>query len=64
VLNHHDEAENCCKRAIAILEKANGDPRELATALDDYAAVLKNMGKADDAAKLEARAVTLRDSVK
>ena len=48
----------------AIYDRAGGDPAEVATALEDYAAVLRKAGDDVEAEKLETRARTLRDSIK
>ena len=61
--DHPVEAEACCKRAVSIYEQIGNDPLDLATALEDYAAVLSKMGRASEAEKLVARARSLRESV-
>ena len=62
--DHQAEAEECCKRAVDIFERAGGDPLDMAAALEDYAAVLRKSGNNAEAEKLEARAKTLRESLK
>ena len=42
-LDHKAEAEDCCKRSVAILERTGGDPLDLAIALEDYAAVQRRL---------------------
>ena len=54
--DHPAEAEACCKRAVSIYEQLGDDPLDMATALEDYAAVLRKTGRGPDAEKLEARA--------
>ncbi len=58
---NYAEAEPLYKRALAILEKTLGSehPR-VATALKNYAALLRETGRSDEAAKMEARAKAIR----
>ena len=58
--DHPAEAEACCKRAVSIYEQIGDDPLDLATALEDYAAVLRKTGRNTEAEKLVARARSLR----
>ena len=58
----NDEAESCCKQALATYEKAPGaDPLGFAKALEEYATVLRNTNRAAQAEKLETRAKALRE---
>ncbi len=55
------EAEPLYKRALAISEKALGpDHPNVATSLENYAAVLRKTGRTSEAANIEARAKTIR----
>ena len=56
-----DEAESCCKRAVTIQEKA-ADPIGTAKALENYAEVLRKLKRPSEAAPLEERARTLRET--
>ncbi len=54
-------AEPLYKRALAIWEKALGPEHpDVATALENYAALLRKAGRGEEAAKLEARAKAIR----
>ena len=55
------EAEPLYKRALAILEKALGpDHPDVATTLENYAALLRKTGRTTEATKMEARAKAVR----
>ncbi len=55
------EAEPLIKRALAIWEEALGPEHpHVATALENYAALLRKTGRDNEAAKLEARAKAIR----
>ncbi len=55
------KAEPLYQRALAIAEKALGpDHPHVATALENYAALLRKTGRGNEAAKLEARAKAIR----
>ncbi len=55
------EAEPLYKRALAIVEKALGPEHpDLATSLENYAALLRKTGHATLATKMEARAKAIR----
>jgi tetratricopeptide (TPR) repeat protein len=60
----HVEAEECCKRAVDVYERSGVDPAELATALEDYAVLLRKVGRNADAEKAETRARSLREPAK
>ncbi len=54
-------AEPLVKRALAIAEKALGpDHPHVATALENYAALLRKTGRSTEADTLEARAKAIR----
>jgi hypothetical protein len=56
------EAERLYKRAMEIFEKALWPERpEVATILENYAALLRETNCEDEAVKLEARAKAIRD---
>ena len=56
------EAEPLHKRSLAILEKALGPEHpNVATSLENYAALLRETGRTAEADKLEARAKAIRD---
>ncbi len=55
------EAEPLYKRALAILEKALGpDHPDVATTLENYAALLRKTGRTTEATKMEARGKAVR----
>ena len=55
------EAEPLYQRALAIREKALGPEHpEVATVLENYAPLLRKIGKDAEVAELEARASTIR----
>ncbi len=55
------EAEPLLKRALAIVEKALGPEHpDVAASLENYAALLRETGRSDEAAKMEARAEAIR----
>ncbi len=55
------EAEQLHQRSLAIYEKARGpDHPDVATVLENYADLLSKTGRADEAAKMEARAQAIR----
>lgn len=54
------DAEPILQRAIAILEKPSAKKADLAKALDQYAGVLKLLNRPDEAAKVTARAASLK----
>ena len=57
----YSEAEPLYARALTIREKTL-DPEhpDLATSLENYAALLRQTGRADEAARMEARAKAIR----
>ena len=58
---NYAEAEPLYRRALAIIEKALGPEHpNLATSLENYAALLRKTGRADEAAEMEARAKAIR----
>ena len=55
------EAEPLYKRALAIREKALGPEHpDVATSLENYAALLRETARVDEAERLEARAKAIR----
>ncbi len=57
----YDEAEPLFKRSLAIRKKALGpDHPEVATILENYAAMLREAGRTVEAVKMEARAKAIR----
>ncbi len=55
------EAEPLYKRSLAIREKALGPQHpDVAQSLENYAALLRNMNREDEVAKMEARAKAIR----
>ncbi len=55
------EAEPLYKRSLAIREKTLGSEHpQVATSLENYAALLRKTGRGGEAAKLEARAKAIR----
>ncbi len=61
VQGNYAEAEPLYKRALAIWEKALGPEHpDVATSLENYAALLRETGRADEAAEMEARAKAIR----
>ena len=55
------EAESLLKRVLAIYEKALGPEHpDMAASLENYAALLRETGRSDEAAKMEARAEAIR----
>ncbi len=58
---HTTEAEPLYKRALAIREKALGPKHpDLATALENYASLLRKTERTTEATKMEARAEAIR----
>jgi tetratricopeptide (TPR) repeat protein len=57
---HYADAEPLYQRAVSIFEQRH-DSAELATVLENYAALLDETGRADVAREMEARARTLRE---
>jgi tetratricopeptide repeat protein len=59
--NRLTEAERLYQRVVAILEKALGrEHPDVATALSNYASLLRAMGRSQEAEPLEARAKAIR----
>jgi Tetratricopeptide repeat len=57
----HSQAEPLCERALAIREKARGaEHPDVATSLENYAILLRNIDLPEDAALLESRARAIR----
>ena len=55
------EAEPLFKRSLAILEKALGPEHpDVAASLENYASLLRQTARADEAERLEARAKAIR----
>jgi Tetratricopeptide repeat len=55
------KAEPLARRALAIREKALGPEHpKLATALENFASLLRNLGRSEEGATLEARARAIR----
>jgi tetratricopeptide (TPR) repeat protein len=55
------KAEPLYQRALAIREKARGPEHpDMATCLENYAVLLRNMGRAEEAAPLDDRARAIR----
>ncbi len=58
---YYAEAELLYKRALAIVEKALGPEHpHVATSLENYSALLRQTARADEAERMEARAITIR----
>ncbi len=58
---NYAEAEPLYRRSLAIMEKALGPEHpNVATNLENYAALLRETGRADEAAEMEARAKAIR----
>ncbi len=58
---HYAEAEPLYQRSLAIVEKALGPEHpDLATSLENYAALLRETARADEAERMEARAKAIR----
>ncbi len=58
---NYAEAAPLYQRSLAILEKALGPEHpNVAQSLENYAALLRKTGRADEAAEKEARATTIR----
>ncbi len=58
---NYAEAEPLYRRSLAIREKALGPEHpDVAQSLDNYAALLRETGRADEAAEMEARAKAIR----
>jgi len=51
-----DAAEPLYRQALSILEKSDGAEQDLGRVLDNYAALLRDVGRVADAEKIEARA--------
>ncbi len=61
VQGHYAEAEPLFKRSLAIWEGALGpDHPDVATSLENYAALLRQTARADEAARMEERAKAIR----
>ncbi len=61
IANQIDEAEPLFKRALAIVEKALGPEHpNVATSLENYAALLRQTGRSTEATKMEASAKAIR----
>ena len=59
--NRLAQAELLFERALAILERALGPENpNVATCLENYAILLRNMGRTEEAAPLESRARAMR----
>jgi hypothetical protein len=59
--NRHAKAESLFQRAPAICEKAFGENHpHVAIYMENYALLLRNMGRPDEATPLESRAKTIR----
>ncbi len=59
--SNYAEAEPLYQRALAIWEKALGPEHpNVATALENYAALLRETGRNDGAAEMESRANAIR----
>lgn len=59
--DRYSEAERLYARALAIREEALGSEHpELATSLENYAVLLRQTARADDADRMEARAKAIR----
>ncbi len=59
--DHYAEAEPFYQRALAIVEKALGPEHpHVATTLENYAALLRETARADEAERMEARAKAIR----
>ena len=59
--SRYSEAESLYERALAIREKTLGPEHpELATSLENYAALLRETARAEEAEMLEARAKAIR----
>ena len=58
---HYAEAEPLFKRSLAIVEKALGPEHpNVAQGLENYAALLRQTARADEAERMEARAKAIR----
>ncbi len=58
---HYAEAEPLFQHSLAIREKALGPEHpHVAKSLDNYAALLRQTARADEAARMEARAKAIR----
>ncbi len=58
---HYAKAEPLYKRSLAIMEKALGPEHpDVAQSLENYAALLRQTGRIDEAEKMEARAKLIR----
>jgi tetratricopeptide (TPR) repeat protein len=58
---NYAEAEPLFQRSLAIREQALGPEHpDVATSLENYAALLRETGRADEAAEMEARAKAIR----
>ncbi len=59
--SHYAEAEPLYQRSLAILEKALGpEHTDVATTLENYAALLRETARGDEAESMEARAKSIR----
>ncbi len=58
---YYAEAEPLYQRSLAIMEKVLGPEHpSVATSLENYAALLRQTARADEAARMEARAQAIR----
>ncbi len=58
---NYAEAAPLYRRSLAIMENALGPEHpNVATSLENYAALLREIGRADEAAEMEARAKAIR----
>ncbi len=58
---HYAQAEPLYQRALAIVEKALGPEHpDVAQSLENYAALLRQTARADEAERMEARAKAIR----
>ena len=58
---NYAEAEPLLQRSLTILERALGPEHpDVAQSLENYAALLRKTGRADEAAEMEARAKAIR----
>ncbi len=58
---HYAEAEPLYQQSLTIYEKALGPEHpDVAKSLENYAALLRETGRADEAAEMEARAKAIR----
>jgi len=61
VQGRYDEVEPLYQRSLAIVEKALGPEHpDVATSLENYAPLLRQIGRADEAERMEARAKAIQ----